>query len=55
MKTVRFLRSAEQEMVDAARFYELQSPGPGNDFIDRIDFAVCDIGVHAARPPVGSL
>lgn len=49
MKTVRFLRPAEQEMLDAARFYELQSPGLGNDFIDKIDSAVCDIGVHPDR------
>ena len=46
MKTVRFLRPAEQEMLDAARFYELQSTGLGKDFINRIDSAVCDIGTH---------
>jgi len=52
MKPVRFLRPAEQEMLDAARFYELQSPGLGKDFINRIDSAVCDIGVHPDRWPV---
>ena len=52
MKTVRFLRPAEQEMLDAARFYELQSHGLGTDFINKIDSAVCDIGVHPDRWPV---
>jgi plasmid stabilization system protein ParE len=52
MKTVRFLRPAEQEMLDAARFYELQSHGLGTDFIDKIDSAARDIGMHPDRWPV---
>lgn len=52
MKNVRFLRPAEQEMLDAALFYELQSPGLGCDFLEKIDSAVCDIGAHPDRWPV---
>lgn len=52
MKTVRFLRPAELEMLDAARYYELQAPGLGNDFLDKVDSAVQDIGAHPERWPV---
>ncbi len=52
MKTVRFLRPAEQEMVDAARYYELQAPGLGDDFLDKVAAAVQDIGGHPERWPV---
>jgi hypothetical protein len=37
MKTIRFLDPAEQEMLDAAMYYELQAPGLGNDFLDKIE------------------
>ena len=37
MKTVRFLQPAEQEMLDAAQYYELQASGLGLDFLDKID------------------
>ena len=49
MKTVRFLRPAELEMLDAARYYELQAPGLGEDFLDRIGSALQDIGAHPER------
>ena len=52
MKTVRFLRPAEQEMLDAARYYEAQAPGLGDDFLDKIDSAVRDITEHPERWPV---
>ena len=39
-KIVRFLRPAELEMLDAARYYELQAPGLGIDFLNKIDQAV---------------
>jgi plasmid stabilization system protein ParE len=52
MKTVRFLLPAEREMLDAARYYELQAPGLGDDFLDKIDAAVLDIGENAERWPV---
>jgi len=52
MKTVRFLRPAELEMLDAARYYELQAPGLGMDFLEKIDSAVRDIGEDSERWPV---
>jgi len=52
MKTVRFLRPAEDEMLDAAWYYELQAPGLGGDLLDKIDSAVRDIAEHPERWPV---
>lgn len=37
MKTVRFLRPAELELLDAAKYYELQAAGLGNEFLDKVD------------------
>ena len=52
MKSVRFLLPAELEMLEAAKFYELRAPGLGNDFLDKIDSAVKDIGTNPRRWPV---
>jgi toxin ParE1/3/4 len=52
MKTVRFILPAEQEMLEAARYYALQSPGLGADFLDKIDSAVRDISESPERWPV---
>ena len=52
MKTVRFLRPAELEMLDAALYYELQALGLGDDFLDKIDVAVRDIGTNPSRWPI---
>jgi len=52
MKAVRFLRPAEMEMLDAARYYEQQAPGLGVDFLEKIDSAVRDIGEDPERWPV---
>ena len=52
MKTVRFLRPAELELLEAARYYELQAPGLGNDFLDKVASAVQDIEAHPERWPV---
>ena len=52
MKTVRFLDPAEQEMLDAAMYYELQAPGLGSDFLDKIDTAVQEIGENPERCPI---
>ena len=49
MKTVHFLAPAEQEMLDAARFYEIQAQGLGIDFLDKIDSAVQDIKENPER------
>ena len=36
-------------MLHAARFYELQAPGLGDDFINKIDSAVHDIAENPER------
>ena len=52
MKPVRFLHPAEVEMLDAAKYYELQATGLGDDFLDKIDAAVQDISANADRWPI---
>ena len=52
MKAVRFIIPAEQEMLDAARYYAMQAPGLGADFLKNIKSAVYDIGEHPERWPV---
>lgn len=52
MKPIRFLKPAEDEMLDAARYYELQAPGLGDDFLDKIDSAVEDISANPEAWPV---
>ena len=49
MKPVRILRPAELEMLDAARYYELQATGLGADFIDKIGAAIQDISETPER------
>ena len=43
MKSIRILQPAEQEMLDAAYYYELQAAGLGSEFLDKIDSAIADI------------
>lgn len=52
MKNAIFLPEAQQEMLDAARFYESRSPGLGGAFLDAIDRAVLEIREHPARWPI---
>jgi len=52
MKSVRFLRPAEQEMLEAARYYSIQSARLGLDFLDKIESAVQDIRENPERWPV---
>ena len=52
MKHVRFLRPAEQEMLDAAHYYEQQATGLGIDFLNKIEFAIHDISEDPERWPV---
>jgi hypothetical protein len=40
--TTRLLLPAEQEMFAAARYYELQAPGLGHDFLDKVEIALKD-------------
>ena len=52
MKTVRLLRPAEQEMLDAVAYYDLQVPGLGDAFLDKVSSAVEDIAANPQRWPV---
>jgi plasmid stabilization system protein ParE len=52
MNVVRLLRPAELEMLEAARYYELQASGLGADFLDKIESAMRDIGAHPERWPL---
>lgn len=40
MTTYRFLSPAEEEMIEAAVFYESRTGGLGNDFLDDVQQAV---------------
>ena len=51
MREVRFLLPAEDEMLEAAFYYEQQSSGLGKDFLDKIQNAVDDISQHPTRWP----
>ncbi len=52
MKIVRMVQPAEQEMLDAAAYYELQVSGLGQDFLAKIASAVTDIAENPERWPV---
>ena len=52
MKPVRFIGPAEQEMIEAARYYELQAPGLGEDFLDKVEAAAQDIATNPEQWPV---
>lgn len=52
MKTARFLSPAEQEMLDAARYYDSQAVGLGEEFLARIESAVKDVVDHPAMYPI---
>ena len=52
MKTVNLLQPAEQEMLDAAAYYELQVVGLGSAFLDKVDTAIEDIAKHPEHWPV---
>ena len=52
MKKVRLLDPAEQEMLDAARYYESQAAGLGVDFLSKVQGAVRDIAEHPEMWPV---
>lgn len=41
--------NAEQEMLEAARFYEEQQPGLGGDFLDEVEAGFGRIATDATR------
>lgn len=52
IKTARLLLPAEQEMFAAARYYEIQSPGLGQDFLDKVVIALQDLVNSPERWPI---
>jgi len=52
IKTVRLLLPAEQEMFDAARYYELQAPGLGQHFLNKVETALQDLVRSPEQWPV---
>lgn len=52
MKSVHFLLPAEQEMLDAARYYESQTERLGEDFLVKVNSAVRNISEYPKRWPV---
>ena len=52
MKPVVFLPQAEQEMLEAARFYESQTAGLGIDYLSEVERAVQTIAESPTKCPV---
>jgi plasmid stabilization system protein ParE len=52
MKPVVFLPQAEQEMLEAARFYESQTAGLGIDYLSEVESAVQTIAESPTKWPV---
>jgi len=50
--SLRLLLPAEQEMFDAACYYEMQAPGLGADFLNKIELAFQDIATTPERWPI---
>ena len=48
---VRLLAPAEEEMVEAAAYYESRVPTLGTNFLDIIEAAVAEISEHPERWP----
>ena len=48
---VRLLAPAEEELVEAAAYYESRVPALGTNFLDIIEAAVEEIGQHPKRWP----
>jgi len=52
MKPVAFLPEAEQEMLEAARYYESQAAGLGEDYLSEIERAVAAIAKSPKTWPI---
>lgn len=44
--------AAEADVLDAARWYELRSPGLGREFLRAVDAALADIAAMPERYPI---
>jgi len=52
MRSARFLQAAEDEMLEAAAFYESQRHGLGRDFLRKVYPSVRDIEEYPEQRPV---
>jgi len=52
MKPVRTVPEAQQELIEAARFYEARRPGLGDRFLEAVDNTVAEIREHPSRWPI---
>lgn len=52
MQEVRFHEEAEAELIEAALYYEDQSLGLGDIFLDAVDDAVRQIAAHPKSCPI---
>jgi plasmid stabilization system protein ParE len=52
MRNVRFLEPAEEEMLDAAIFYESQAHNLGKGFLSIIEITLQDISKNPLRWPI---
>jgi plasmid stabilization system protein ParE len=52
MKPLQILLPAEQELFDAACYYELQAPSLGQNFLDKVEIALQEISSHPTRWPI---
>ena len=52
MKPFRLLLPAEQELFDAAYYYETQAPNLGQDFLDKVELAFHEISNNPERCPI---
>lgn len=55
MKHVRFLRPAELELMEAAKYYEQQAVGLGSEFLDQVDAAIKEFSEHPEQCPIVKL
>ena len=51
MKMIRYILPAEEELLEAARFYNRQAAGLGRDFLDHIEAATQDVSKNPRRWP----
>ena len=51
-KAVRLLPPAEQELFDAARYYEVQAPGLGQNFLAKVELTLRDLVSAPEQWPV---
>jgi len=52
MKHVKFLPAAEEEMYEAAKYYETQAPGLGYDYLSEVERAVNSVALSPETWPV---